>query len=118
MTDSPYETGLDKNAANYVPLTPLGFLDRAARVVETAGQKIALPWSAIERIHSSREELSWSAGGGPATVLPLASLFGNPGGNAGGNPAARGADGPLAVLRCGRETGAVGGDDRHTSGRS
>ena len=32
MTDSPYETGLDKNAANYTPLTPLGFLDRAARV--------------------------------------------------------------------------------------
>jgi len=32
MTDSPYETGLEKNAANYTPLTPLGFLDRTARV--------------------------------------------------------------------------------------
>ncbi len=32
MTDNQYETGLDRNAANYVPLTPLGFLGRAARV--------------------------------------------------------------------------------------
>ena len=27
-----YETGLDKNAANYVPLTPLSFLDRSAYI--------------------------------------------------------------------------------------
>ena len=29
---SPYEAGLDKNAANYVPLTPIGFLVRSASV--------------------------------------------------------------------------------------
>jgi len=29
---NPYETGLDKNAANYQPLTPLIFLERAASV--------------------------------------------------------------------------------------
>jgi fatty-acyl-CoA synthase len=29
---SPYEIGLDKNAANYVPLTPIGFLLRSAAV--------------------------------------------------------------------------------------
>ncbi|KON79646.1 acyl-CoA synthetase [Azoarcus sp. PA01] len=29
---SPYETGLDKNAANYVPLTPLTFIERSAYV--------------------------------------------------------------------------------------
>jgi fatty-acyl-CoA synthase len=29
---SPYEIGLDKNAANFVPLTPLGFLSRSAAV--------------------------------------------------------------------------------------
>ncbi|MDJ0895290.1 MAG: acyl-CoA synthetase [Alphaproteobacteria bacterium] len=29
---NPYEIGLDKNAANYVPLSPVGFLDRAAAV--------------------------------------------------------------------------------------
>ena len=27
---NPYETNLDKNAANYVPLTPLSFLPRTA----------------------------------------------------------------------------------------
>ena len=29
---SPYETGLDQNPANYVPLSPIGFLERNARV--------------------------------------------------------------------------------------
>ena len=29
---SPYDTGLDRNDANYVPLTPISFLDRAADV--------------------------------------------------------------------------------------
>jgi fatty-acyl-CoA synthase len=29
---NPYEAGLDKNAANYVPLTPIGFLVRSASV--------------------------------------------------------------------------------------
>ncbi|HET7903057.1 MAG TPA: hypothetical protein VFM17_00700 [Candidatus Eisenbacteria bacterium] len=84
---------------------------RGFLIVEAAGQKIALPWSAIERIHSSREELSWSGGGNAATVLPLASLFGGPAGApSGGSTGSRAADGPLAVLRCGRETGAVGFD--------
>jgi fatty-acyl-CoA synthase len=31
-TDNPYERGLDKGAANYVPLSPLGFMERAAAV--------------------------------------------------------------------------------------
>lgn len=34
-TINPYETDLDKNAANYVPLTPIGFLERAAAVYPT-----------------------------------------------------------------------------------
>src|ERR1700751_1314199 len=29
---NPFESGLDKNAANYVPLTPIGFLRRSASV--------------------------------------------------------------------------------------
>ena len=29
---SQYDIGLDKNAANYVPLTPLSFLERSAAV--------------------------------------------------------------------------------------
>ena len=32
MTVNPYETNLDKNAANYQPLTPLSFLERTAAV--------------------------------------------------------------------------------------
>ncbi|MFT7653074.1 MAG: fatty-acyl-CoA synthase [Limisphaerales bacterium] len=32
MSSNPYLTGLDKNEANYQPLTPLGFLERAAKV--------------------------------------------------------------------------------------
>jgi fatty-acyl-CoA synthase len=32
MTKSPYDTDLDRNAANYQPLTPLGFLERSAAV--------------------------------------------------------------------------------------
>ncbi|MFZ5512145.1 MAG: acyl-CoA synthetase [Pseudomonadota bacterium] len=32
MSTNPYQTGLDKNQANYVPLTPLSFIDRSAYV--------------------------------------------------------------------------------------
>ena len=32
MSDSQYSTELDKNAANYVPLSPLTFIERAALV--------------------------------------------------------------------------------------
>ena len=32
MTQNPYNIGLDRNPANHQPLTPLGFLERAARV--------------------------------------------------------------------------------------
>src|SRR5215467_5282735 len=32
MTQSPYDVDLDRNAANFQPLTPLGFLQRAASV--------------------------------------------------------------------------------------
>src|SRR3546814_8279592 len=32
MARSPYDTDLDRNAANYVPLTPLSFIARSAAV--------------------------------------------------------------------------------------
>src|SRR6476659_5579127 len=32
MAKTPYDIDLDRNPANYQPLTPLGFLDRAAAV--------------------------------------------------------------------------------------
>ncbi len=44
MDQNPYETGLDQNAANHVPLSPLSFLSRAAaiypdRVAIIAGER-------------------------------------------------------------------------------
>ena len=32
MSQNAYSTGLEKNPANFQPLTPLGFLERAAMV--------------------------------------------------------------------------------------
>jgi fatty-acyl-CoA synthase len=32
MSNNPYTIGLDKNAANYQPLTPIGLLERAAKI--------------------------------------------------------------------------------------
>ena len=42
-SSSPYTSGLDKNAANYVPLSPLGFLRRTAEVYP---QRIAIIYGA------------------------------------------------------------------------
>jgi len=49
---NPYETGLDKNAANYVPLTPIGFLRRSASVYP---DRLAVAYGA--RRYSWREAL-------------------------------------------------------------
>jgi fatty-acyl-CoA synthase len=48
----PYETGLDKNAANYVPLSPIGFLLRSASVYPN---RLAVAYG--ERRYSWREVL-------------------------------------------------------------
>jgi fatty-acyl-CoA synthase len=39
---SPYQQGLDKNPANYAPLTPLSFLERTADVFP---KRIAVIWA-------------------------------------------------------------------------
>jgi hypothetical protein len=58
---NPYEIGLDKNAANYVPLTPISFLLRSAAEWEpialnyTSGDRqpercrLSPPWGLPER---------------------------------------------------------------------
>jgi len=81
---------------------------RGFLIVEVAGQRMALPWSAIERIHASREELVWSGGGRAVDIVPLSWLFGSE--EATDAPPPEVADGPLAILRSGKETGAVGFD--------
>src|SRR6266481_7155011 len=49
---NPYEVGLDKNAANFTPLTPLGFLLRSASVYPN---RLAVAYG--ERRYSWRETL-------------------------------------------------------------
>lgn len=49
MNRSPYRTGLERTAANHLPLTPLGFLDRSALVHP---QRIAL-------VHAERRQ-TWT----------------------------------------------------------
>jgi fatty-acyl-CoA synthase len=49
---NPYEIGLDKNAANYVPLTPIGFLLRSASIYP---DRLAVAYG--ERRYSWREAL-------------------------------------------------------------
>ena len=39
-TMNPFETGLEKNSANYAPLSPLAFIERAARVYPNADSVI------------------------------------------------------------------------------
>src|SRR5688500_18377293 len=43
---SPYQQGLDRNAANYVPLTPLSFLERTADVFPQRTAVIHGSWRA------------------------------------------------------------------------
>ncbi len=77
----PYEAGLDKNAANYVPLTPLTFIERAASVFP---DRAAIVHGAIRR--------SWSET--YARCLRLASALTKVGVGAGDTVAIMGANTP------------------------
>jgi hypothetical protein len=91
---------------------------RSFLIVEAAGQRIALPWSAVERIHASRDELEWTGREETLRVHSLSSLFERTEGEEGpeGAPPTDGAtkggrEGrPLAVLRCGGGSVVVGFD--------
>jgi hypothetical protein len=112
--------------ATIEPLTPDGTsvhlqfpMARSLRsflIVEAAGQRIALPWSAVERIHASPEDLVWDDLS-EHTVHALASLFTGPDAEAGGEPAAAPSERrppeegrPVAVLRSGGQSAVVGFD--------
>jgi hypothetical protein len=85
---------------------PMARSIRSFLIVEAAGQRLALPWSAVERIYASHEEIP-RGGSDPGEIRSLAGLFeGADGGGAprSGSEAAEGeaeAGMPLAVLRCG-----------------
>ena len=87
---------------------------RGFLIVEAGGQRIALPWSSIERIQSSADEFTWTGGGAKPEIVPLATLFGTPEAGDPASPRAgespRALNGPVAVLRCGGGTGAIGFD--------
>jgi fatty-acyl-CoA synthase len=50
MSKSAYDTDLDRNAANFQPLTPLGFLERSAAVFP---DRLAIVHGAIRRDYRS-----------------------------------------------------------------
>jgi len=91
---------------------------RSFLIVEAAGQRIALPWSAVERIHASPEDMAWD-GSGVRPVHALASLFASSktdadadsGTGAAGPNGATGRSGrPVAVIRSGGDSVVVGFD--------
>ena len=63
-TQNQYSIGLDKNPANYVPLTPLSFLERSAAVypdhVSTVYEGRSFTWA--ETYARCRRFASWLAG--------------------------------------------------------
>ena len=98
---------------------------RSFLIVEASGQRIALPWSAVERIHATEDELQWSGSAVRGPVHPLGVLFGrgylgdaatapaepDPAGESGAESEGRAKAGrPLAILRCGGGAVVVGFD--------
>jgi hypothetical protein len=76
---------------------PMARALRSFLIVEASGHRVALPWSAVERIHAPGEDPGGDSGQTPGPVIPLHSLFGDVGIEDGQESGGR----PLAVLRCG-----------------
>ena len=53
MSRSPYDTGLDRTAANFTPLSPLDFLARAAQVhprcIAVVHGEVRYDWATADR---------------------------------------------------------------------
>jgi fatty-acyl-CoA synthase len=62
---NPYETGLDRNAANHVPLSPVGFLARAAAVHP---DRVAIIHGAERTTHRAFHVYGLTETHGPDTV--------------------------------------------------
>ena len=78
-TPNQYSIGLDKNPANYVPLTPLSFLARSAAVypdhVSAVYEGRSFTWS--ETYARCRRFASWLAGRGIGTGDTVAAMLPN-----------------------------------------
>src|ERR1700752_4783629 len=76
---SQYDIGLDKNAANYVPLTPLSFLERSAAVfpnhISTVYEGRSFTWA--ETYTRCRRFASWLAGRGIGNGDTVAAMLPN-----------------------------------------
>src|ERR1700750_3315428 len=74
-----YNIGLDKNAANYVPLTPLSFLVRSAAIypdhVSTVYEGRSFTWA--ETYGRCRRFASWLAGRGIGVGDTVAAMLPN-----------------------------------------
>jgi fatty-acyl-CoA synthase len=78
MTTNPYETDLDRNAANYVPLSPLSFLPKAAKVHPkrtaivhgTHRQNWAETYERCRRLASALTRRGVGKGASVATICP------------------------------------------------
>src|SRR6201990_2911972 len=74
-----YQIGLDKNPANYVPRTPLSFLERSAAVfpnhISTVYEGRSFTWA--ETYERCRRFASWLAGRGIGTGDTIAAMLPN-----------------------------------------
>ncbi|WP_257164803.1 acyl-CoA synthetase [Bradyrhizobium sp. SRS-191] len=79
MSTNQYQLGLDKNAANYVPLTPLSFLARSAAVypdhVSTVYEGRSFTWR--QTYERCRRFASYLAGRGIGTGATVAAMLPN-----------------------------------------
>jgi chemotaxis protein histidine kinase CheA len=90
---------------------------RSFLIVEAGGQRIALPWSAVERIYASDSDPAWTSAAMPGPIHSLATLFGRDGSDAGaehsGDATRRSNERegrPIAVLRSGSGSAVVSFD--------
>lgn len=70
--NSAYLTGLDRNQANYTPLTPLTFLERAAHVYPDHPSVVYRVFSAIPGVRLTHGAVGWRRlwrGGGSARTI-------------------------------------------------
>lgn len=79
---------------------------RSFLIVEAGGQRIALPWSAVERIYASDADPAWTSAAIPGPIHSLAVLFG--GDTDASSDSAEGR--PIAVLRSGSGSAVVSFD--------
>jgi len=92
---------------------------RSFLIVEAGGQRIALPWSAVERIYASDSDPAWTSAAMPGPIHSLATLFGRDASASSdtsehpGDPARRSNERegrPIAVLRSGSGSAIVSFD--------